>query len=94
MGEDRTQAFPSLFSVRWAPGCRTSTQGHWILDMPHPELRVCGLPPKLASLPNFPIAASSVKTLDTTLAPTLLPVMEFLNGFQRQIHSMHAPEFC
>lgn len=59
--------------------------------MPHPELRVCGLPPKLASLPNFPIVASSVETLETTLALTLLPGMEFLNGFQHQAHSMHAP---
>lgn len=62
--------------------------------MPHPELSVCALPPKLASLPSFPTAASSVEILETTLGPALLPGMEFLNSFQHQVHSMPMPKSC
>ena len=52
MGEDRT--FPSLSGVQRAPGCKTSTQGHWILDVPHPELKSLWPAPSAGQPSQFP----------------------------------------
>lgn len=43
MGEGRTEVFPSLFTPQSAPGYRPSTQSHQILNISHPELRVCAI---------------------------------------------------